>query len=102
MPWWVPLLWVAAVATTLGYALGVMAVPRVGSRIASFVGLSEVLFALGFAWLLLGEALRRDGRRVEALRTCERLRRVLADAGLAPGPELIDLERRIAGTAPPV
>lgn len=53
-------------------------------------------------WLLLGEALRRDGRRVEALRTCERLRRVLADAGLAPGPELIDLERRIAGTAPPV
>jgi len=31
-------------------------VPRVGSRVASFVGLSEVLFALGFAWLLLGEA----------------------------------------------
>ncbi|WP_315550028.1 DMT family transporter [Microbacterium aurum] len=41
--------------TTLGYALGVMAVPRVGSRLASFIGLSEVLFALGFAWLLLGE-----------------------------------------------
>lgn len=56
MPWWVPLLWVAAVATTLGYAFGVMVVPRVGSRVASFVGLSEVLFALGFAWLLLGEA----------------------------------------------
>ncbi len=56
VPWFVPLLWVAAVATTLGYAFGVMAVPRVGSRIASFVGLSEVLFALGFAWLLLGEA----------------------------------------------
>lgn len=55
VPWWVPLLWVAAIATTLGYALGVMAVPRVGSRIASFVGLSEVLFALGFAWLLLSE-----------------------------------------------
>jgi drug/metabolite transporter (DMT)-like permease len=55
VPWWVPLLWVAGVATTLGYALGVMAVPQIGSRIASFVGLSEVLFALGFAWLLLGE-----------------------------------------------
>jgi len=55
LPWWVPLLWVAAVATTVGYAFGVMAVPLVGSRIASFVGLSEVLFALGFAWLLLGE-----------------------------------------------
>jgi len=50
-----PMLWVGAVGTTLGYALGVMAVPRVGSRLASFIGLSEVLFALGFAWLLLGE-----------------------------------------------
>lgn len=55
VPWFVPLLWVALVATTVGYALGVMAVPRVGSRIASFVGLSEVLFALAFAWLLLSE-----------------------------------------------
>lgn len=55
VPWFVPLLWVAAVGTTLGYALGVMAVPRIGSRVASFVGLSEVLFALGFAWLFLGE-----------------------------------------------
>ena len=36
--------------------LGVVAVPRVGSRLASFIGLSEVLFALAFAWLLLGEA----------------------------------------------
>jgi len=56
VPAWVPLLWVGAIATTLGYALGVMAVPRIGSRVASFVGLSEVLFALGFAWLLLSEA----------------------------------------------
>jgi len=47
--------WVACVATTVGYALGVVAVPMLGSRVASFVGLSEVLFALGFAWLLLGE-----------------------------------------------
>ncbi len=49
------LVWVGAVGTTLGYAFGVMAVPRVGARLASFIGLSEVLFALGFAWLLLGE-----------------------------------------------
>lgn len=55
VPWFVPLLWVAAVATTVGYAFGVMAVPRIGSRVASFVGLSEVLFALGFAWLFLAE-----------------------------------------------
>ncbi|MFJ4038719.1 EamA family transporter [Microbacterium sp. NPDC090007] len=56
VPGILPLLWVGAVATTLGYALGVIAVPRIGARLASFVGLSEVLFALGFAWLLLGEA----------------------------------------------
>jgi len=55
VPWFVPLVWVAAVATTLGYAFGVMAVPRIGSRVASFVGLSEVLFALGFAWIFLAE-----------------------------------------------
>jgi drug/metabolite transporter (DMT)-like permease len=55
VPWWMPILWVAAVATTLGYAFGVMAVPRIGSRVASFVGLSEVLFALGFAWIFLAE-----------------------------------------------
>jgi drug/metabolite transporter (DMT)-like permease len=55
VPWFVPLLWVAAIATTLGYAMGVMAVPRIGSRVASFVGLSEVLFALGFAWIFLAE-----------------------------------------------
>lgn len=42
--------------TAAGYSLGIMAVPRIGSRLASFVGLSEVLFALSFAWLLLGEA----------------------------------------------
>ncbi|CAI9388580.1 DMT family transporter [Microbacterium sp. T2.11-28] len=55
VPGWLPLLWVGAVGTTVGYALGVMAVPRTGSRLASFVGLSEVLFALMFAWLLLAE-----------------------------------------------
>jgi len=55
LPGILPLLWVGGVATTVGYALGVIAVPLIGSRLASFVGLSEVLFALGFAWLLLGE-----------------------------------------------
>ncbi|GAA2576339.1 DMT family transporter [Microbacterium binotii] len=56
LPAWVAIGWVGAVATTFGYALGVIAVPMLGSRVASFVGLSEVLFALLFAWALLGEA----------------------------------------------
>lgn len=55
VPWFLPMLWVGAVGTTIGYAFGVMAVPRIGSRVASFVGLSEVLFALAFAWLFLSE-----------------------------------------------
>jgi drug/metabolite transporter (DMT)-like permease len=56
VPWWVSVIWVIVVATSLGYALGVIAVPFIGARLASFVGLTEVLFATGFAWLLLGEA----------------------------------------------
>jgi drug/metabolite transporter (DMT)-like permease len=55
LPWIVPVLWVAIASTAVGYALGVIAVPRIGSRLASFIGLAEVLFALAFAWLLLGE-----------------------------------------------
>ena len=50
-------------------------------------------------WYLLADALRRDGRRIEALRACDRLRHVLAEAGLEPEPELVELERRIAGRA---
>lgn len=56
VPWFVPLLWVILVSTALSYALGVLAVSRLGSRVASFVGLSEVLFAVLIAWLVLGEA----------------------------------------------
>ncbi|MGP3534905.1 EamA family transporter [Microbacterium sp. RD1] len=56
VPWFVSVAWVVVVATTLGYGLGVLAVPRIGARLASFVGLTEVLFAVLFAWLLLGEA----------------------------------------------
>jgi drug/metabolite transporter (DMT)-like permease len=55
VPWFVSILWVAGVATSLGYGLGILAVPRIGARLASFVGLSEVLFAMLFAWLLLAE-----------------------------------------------
>lgn len=50
-------------------------------------------------WYLLIDALRRDDRRIEALQACARLRDVLADAGLAAAPELVELERQIAGPA---
>lgn len=47
-------------------------------------------------WFLLAEALRRDDRRIEALQACNRLRQVLAGAGLAPSTELVELEHCIA------
>jgi drug/metabolite transporter (DMT)-like permease len=56
-PWWVPLLVVAVVGTALAYATGITAAGRIGSRLASFIGLLEVVFASLFAWVLLGEAL---------------------------------------------
>jgi len=34
----------------------VIAAARLGSRVASFLGLSEAMFAVLLAWLLLGEA----------------------------------------------
>lgn len=46
-------------------------------------------------WYLLAEALLCADRRVEALRTCQRLRETLADAGLEPGPGLRAIEDRI-------
>ncbi|MCL3860824.1 EamA family transporter [Actinotalea sp. K2] len=53
--WWVPLLALAVVTAALAYTTGIAASRRLGSRLASFVALLEVLMAVGFAWLLLGE-----------------------------------------------
>lgn len=55
MPWWLPLLELGLVAAAAAYALGYVGVQHLGSTVASFVGLTEVLFAVGWAWLLLGE-----------------------------------------------
>ena len=56
-PWWVPLLALAIISTAIAYAAGITAAGVLGSRLASFVGLLEVIFASLFAWLLLGELL---------------------------------------------
>lgn len=53
--WWVPLLGLGVVTAATAYVTGIAATRRLGSRLASFVALLEVLFALLFAWLLLGE-----------------------------------------------
>ncbi|WP_309615206.1 EamA family transporter [Salinibacterium sp.] len=56
-PWWVPLGIVAVIGTAIAYAASIMATGMLGSRLMSFIGLLEVVFAALFAWLLLGEAL---------------------------------------------
>lgn len=56
VPWWLPLL-VLAATTAIGYAFSISASQVLGSRLMSFVGMLEVVFASLFAWLLLGEAL---------------------------------------------
>lgn len=53
--WWVPVLGLGVVTAALAYVTGIAASRRLGSRLASFVALLEVLFALVAAWLLLGE-----------------------------------------------
>jgi drug/metabolite transporter (DMT)-like permease len=55
LPWWVPLGVIALVAAAAAYGLGVAGTSLMGERVASFVGLSEVLFATILAALLLGE-----------------------------------------------
>jgi drug/metabolite transporter (DMT)-like permease len=52
---WVPLLLLAVVTAALAYATGIAAGRRLGSRVASFVALSEVVAGVLWAWLLLGE-----------------------------------------------
>jgi drug/metabolite transporter (DMT)-like permease len=54
-PWWVPVLLLGLVTAALAYVTGIAASRRLGSRLASFVGLAEVMMALVFAWLLLDE-----------------------------------------------
>ena len=55
LPWWSVILILGVVAATLAYATGVAATRRLGSKLASFVGLTEVLFSFIWAWVLLGQ-----------------------------------------------
>jgi drug/metabolite transporter (DMT)-like permease len=55
VPWFVPVLAIGLIATALAYVLGVASTRMLGSRLASFVALSEVVAALLFGWLLLGQ-----------------------------------------------
>ena len=53
--WWVPVLTLGLVTAAFAYVTGIAAGRRLGSRLASFVALGEVLASVVFAWALLGE-----------------------------------------------
>jgi drug/metabolite transporter (DMT)-like permease len=53
--WLVPVLGISLVAAVFAYAAGINAARALGAKLASFLGLTEVLFAVLFAWLLLGQ-----------------------------------------------
>jgi drug/metabolite transporter (DMT)-like permease len=55
LPWWLPVIVLGAVTSATAYGTGVVAARGLGSRLASFVALLEVVGGVVFAWLLLGE-----------------------------------------------
>ena len=55
VPWFLPVLAMGLVSTALAYLLGIASTRMLGSRLASFVALAEVVAALLFGWLLLGQ-----------------------------------------------
>jgi drug/metabolite transporter (DMT)-like permease len=53
LSWLVPVLGVGLVAAAVAYVTGIGAARRLGAKLGSFVAMAEVLFAAGFAWMLL-------------------------------------------------
>jgi drug/metabolite transporter (DMT)-like permease len=86
-PWWVPLVTVGVVSTAFAYVAGIAAIGMLGSRLAAFLGLSEVVFAGIVGWLLLGEALGPvqilGGLLILAGIVCVRLERRAIEPSLA-------------------
>jgi drug/metabolite transporter (DMT)-like permease len=53
--WILPVLGLSLLAAVVAYVAGIGAARRLGAKLASFIGMAEVLFAILFAWLLLGQ-----------------------------------------------
>jgi drug/metabolite transporter (DMT)-like permease len=53
--WIVPIIGLSLVAAVIAYSAGIGAARRLGARLASFLGLAEVLFAVLFAWAFLSQ-----------------------------------------------
>jgi drug/metabolite transporter (DMT)-like permease len=98
--WAVPVLGMSLVAAVAAYVTGIAGVRLLGARLASFVGLFEVMFAVVFAWLLLDQSLTvvqlTGGLLIVAgivLVRVEELRSPAPDIVVVGDPELAALER---------
>jgi drug/metabolite transporter (DMT)-like permease len=91
--WLVPVLGLSLVAAAIAYVAGIGAARRLGPKLATFVGLTEVIFGVLFAWLLLNElptSLQLGGGalivigialvRIDELRPAETARQAPSDA----------------------
>jgi drug/metabolite transporter (DMT)-like permease len=90
--WILPVLGLSIVAASISYLAGIGAARRLGAKLASFISMAEVLFAILFAWMLLGQlpsgAQFAGGALIFGGVVMVRLDELRDDAGLAPGPEL--------------
>jgi hypothetical protein len=48
----VPVLELSLVSGVIAYTAGIAAARQLGARLASFIGMAEVIFAVLYAWLL--------------------------------------------------
>src|SRR3954452_9907062 len=55
VPWWLPLAGLGVITAGFAYCTGIAASRRLGSRLASFVALLEVVAGVTFAWVLLDQ-----------------------------------------------
>jgi drug/metabolite transporter (DMT)-like permease len=53
--WLIPVACLSLIAAAIAYVAGIAAARMLGARLASFAGLTEVVFAVLIAWLLLGQ-----------------------------------------------
>lgn len=104
VPWFVPVVLLGVVATAAAYALGISGVARLRPSFASLVGLTEVLFAVLAAWLLIGERITvvqaAGGAVVLVGLTLARLGHRSADVTAAVWPDAGAGEKVVPGGAP--
>jgi len=94
LSWLVPLLGMSIFSTVLGYLLGIFAARALGASLSSFVGLTEVVFAVLVAWLLLGQLPTRiqlvGGALIVAgvvlVHAGERPNETVAESAMVPAP----------------